>query len=332
MPHQLAPKAPPHRREYMESTLFNLQHESEAQFDKRAAAFMKFIPAERSILQQTAAALDDNTFQSTEFKQSSWMVHVQRGDFVRMEIDAAARDRTAAAYRDYDLSVIGNFNVTTGNLKMMEMIVRGEEGPLSAEQMKYGAEIATTGHDLARLGLEVQERVELNQREVHPKREQDEEGRISHPKHSKYGVDLSSDPGTIMRDSLDLPIMTGTSGSVSRMVLSHLHASRQQGVSSAAPGLTDDQSALAIKNLGFDFMRRGATARALMRLINANRQRSGSQPKTVSLDMVQTHTYPEVSAAVDLTLNESMGETAEEFRESSEEAARRLAAELARLE
>ena len=300
-PLDVGTKGSPRIQSYANDTLFNLKHDSTKQFVKRAVAFDTHLPAERRILSATNTALDSKKV-TPELKQSSWMTHVQRGAYAGMDIPTKQRDAIAASYRSPE--GFKHANVSKGAREAMAMMVRGEQGPLTREQSKHGAEIAVTGQVLGKrlgdLG-----RVALQKFRVDAVRKRDENGAISHQTKSPHGMDLSADPGTKMRDKLGLPVMSGTSGTSSDMALSHLYASIKQGVSPNAPGLKTKRATGAMTDLAFKYMRTGALPGAVAGGINRMRGTLGAAPKTVRPELVQTHSYPEVSAGVELSMKGS---------------------------
>lgn len=293
--------APQATQDYVNDTLFNIEHPSLAQMHARASAFEHYLPAEQAILNQTRAALEQKDSIQPAMQQSSWMAHVQRGAFANREADAAnlpLRESIAAQYRE---SNFPRARVSDGAREPVAMMVRGEHGPLSFEQSQHGAEIALSGQLLGK-HLNHPGRKELDAFRVDAQREPDENGKASHQTSSRHGMNLANDPGTQIRDRLQLPVMSGTSGTTSSMTLSHLHAAKQAGVEFAAPGLSREQAQTEMTDLAFHYLRKGAVPQAVGAGVNKKRQELGANPKQVPDEMVQTHSFPEVSSAVDLGL------------------------------
>lgn len=315
--------APQATERYVEDTLFNIEHPSLAQMHERASAFEHYLPAEQAILKQTGAALEQKDPIQPAMQQSSWMAHVQRGAFANREADAAnlpLRDSIATQYRE------GNFaraRVSDGAREPVAMMVSGERGPFSAEQSKHGAEIALSGQLLGK-HLNHPGRRELDEFRVDAVRETDENGKASHQTSSRHGMNLANDPGTQIRDRLQLPVMSGTSGTTSSMTLSHLHAARQAEVEFAAPGLSPAQAKTEMTDLAFHYLREGAVPQAVGAGVNKKRQELGANPKQVADELVQTHSYPEVSSAVDLGLQGKKKDDSAALLQSSEAAKTRL--------
>lgn len=280
-------------------SLFHLKHNSEKQRQSRAEAFENHLQAERKIIAATDIGLTNTSnVTSPEMMQSSWMAHVQRGGFSKMDNQQEERDKLAAQYRSNNVPFA---KVSPGAREAAAMMVRGEAGPFTREQSALGAELALTGH-LLRKKLTPETEKSLGEKVLEADRGIDEMGKKSHQTTSPGGMNLSPDFGTYLRDRLRLPVMSGTSGTTSRMVLSHLQESAKQGVSPMADGLNRKRGKMAVIDLAFHYMRKGALPQAVAEGINSNRENLGLPKKTVIEDRVQTHSYPEVAAAVDMAV------------------------------
>lgn len=318
------PDAGPVVEQYVEKTLFNIKHESLAHMHARAEAFVHYLPAEKAIVQQTDADLNRRDEISPAMQQSSWMAHVQRGAFADRDQPAETlklRDEIAQAYRSGE-----NFagaRVSGEATEMAAMMVRGEQGPFTFEQSRNGAEIALTGQLLSK-NLAMKERAALSAERVDAIRAKDESGKPSHQTRSQHGMDLSQDPGTQVRDKMGLPVMSGTSGTSSTLALSHLQAAQDQKVPHIAPGLTEAQANASMTDLAFHYMRQGALPHAVAGGVNALREKLGAAPKDVAPEAVQTHSWPEVSAAVELSIGGRSTDGPPTLAQSSAQAKTRL--------
>ncbi|WP_159665826.1 hypothetical protein [Andreprevotia sp. IGB-42] len=306
-------------RDYVSQNHMGLHHDSETQLHRRAAATQKYMPAEKAMLDDIGQKLDDG--HSAEMRQSSWMAHVQRGDLGSLALSDDARAHLAAEFRSGASKAVPK--TSEAAREAMAMAVQGQHGPLTLEQSRQGAEMASVSQILqskfikaemgpADLASQLQARKALRSERVEATRELDEHGKPSHQTRSEHGMNLANDVGTRMRDRVGLPVMSGTSGTSSEVVSSHRFAAQRQGVSMHAPGFGDDsghtpehnpgQTFEATTNLMFHQMRSGAVPQEVGRQINAQRARLGLPVKDVPDAHVQTHSYPEVRAGVALTL------------------------------
>jgi len=186
---------------------------------------------------------------------------------------------------------------------LVDMMVHGKSGPMTLEQSRLGIEATIVGHHV--LGKTPKyghdnPRMEAT-RPIDPLT-----GKPSHATTSRYGIDLSQDLGTQMRDEAGLPIMMGTSGSASDVVRSYRFTQAKLG---DAPSMDPVQHHQAIKELTFNWMRLGAPMSGVRSLISQhftqqNFQKISSPPEPAT----QTHSFPEIAAGVDLTLHGSSQE------------------------
>ena len=247
-------------------------------------------------------------------------------DFYHMNIGPLVRKQLAAEYcggtqAEVSVPIV---RVPPESTESMAMIVGGEAGPLTLEQSRYGAAIAVACQALAKKRLAMPDRAALADLRMKARRSNDTavSKKIS-------GVNLSRDPGTVLRDSLGLPVMTGSSCTAWDIILSHQHAVEKSGAQFYAPQLDDahwdmTQKKHLMTDLALTYMRKGALPQYVAGLLNDVRIQYGMQAKEVRQDLVQTHSYPEVSASVELALAGRMGYDEDALLLSSRQALQRL--------
>jgi 5'-nucleotidase len=298
-PYHISEADSPEVQSYINGTAFNMQHDTFETIKHRAQAFLHYLPAELNILAHTRGRLNDVNIVSPELAQSSWMVHLQRGYFNKLDISLENRERIAASYLKDETGATLN-GVPLPSLpspeaqRVMAMMILGEQGPVTREQAQIGAEITGGGQSLVWEVLQLTENAAPIDAWVKAIRKDN-----GHPNFSRHGVDISTDPGSRIMEALGLPVMTGTSGSASLSTLSHLTAAGVQGLDWAAPGLTPEQAEAVISRLVFEFLR-GPVAEVLR--ANISRQLGNPEKLGTDLNWVQTHSYPEVSASVEMSI------------------------------
>lgn len=290
----------PTQQTYITGTTMNIQHGKEVTLAQRADALKAWSATERQIALDARQNLTNP--KSEIFQQSSHMVHEQRGD-IKRALDAP----------DSSMNATNNLALVTGQKRqdgkreydeLMDMMAQGKEGPLTKEQSALGVQAAAAGHQVMRDVRQKLPRVDANRKGDGKK--------ATHPTTTATGVDLSKDLGTLARDQTGLMVMTGTSGTSSDVVNSHLSATRHNAGESdgqkrfAAEGLTDQQAKTAVKDMTMAWMRTGEFSDTMKGKIESTLTRDGKKliaDRTVDETTVQSHSYSEISTAVDLTLS-----------------------------
>lgn len=304
--------------DYLTKTHMNMQHGNMETLQKRAFAHQMWGGAENTILDNTREALSN--YDSPHFQLSSHMVHNER----RLLADRA--DHMRESMQDGADSALSKevTRMTTDRAQGMgpaydsltDMIVHGKRGPLTVEQSALGVEATIVGHHV----LDKTSKYAKDNPRMQATRPIDPlNNKPSHPTTSRYGMDLSQDPGTQLRESLGLPVMTGTSGSASDVVRSYNFTT--DALSQAMPDV-EFMSAKThrdvLQDLAFNWMRRGVPMENVRTLISKHQSENQFQKMTTPLPTAtQTHTYPEIAAGVDLTLD---GNTTENLRGSTHRA------------
>lgn len=304
--------------DYLTETHMNLQHGSFETFQRRATAHEHWKSTENAILDQTASDLRRPS--SANFQFSSHMVHSERrllhdraqemrakksesaDQELQKEVTRMTTTRAQGMGKDYDT--------------LTDMIIHGKQGPLTKEQSALGVEATIVGHHVMRktdlYGVD-NPRMEAT-RPTDPRT-----GKTSHATTSPFGIDLSQDPGTAERDKLGLPVMMGTSGSASDVTRSHRYT--MEALSKADPSIPSSdlsENRQPMKELVFHWMRRGAPMAGVRDLISKNQEAHGQKKISTPLPTAtQTHTYPEIAAGVDLTLD---GNSTHNLQRSTEQA------------
>ena len=303
--------------DYLTKTHMNMQHADMETLHKRAFAHQTWGGAENRILDTTRDALSN--YQSPQFQMSSHMVHNER----RLLADRA--DQMRESMQDGADAVLSKevTRMTTERAQgsgpaydsLTDMIVHGKRGPFTVEQSALGVEATIVGHHV----LDKTSKYGKDNPRMQATRPTESNGKPSHPTTSRYGMDLSQDPGTQLRESLGLPVMTGTSGSASDVIRSYNFTT--DALSKTLPD-TEFMSAKThrevLHDLTFNWMRRGVPMENVRTLISKHQSDNQFQKMTVPLPTAtQTHTYPEIVAGVDLTLD---GNTPENLRDSTHRA------------
>lgn len=299
--------------DYLQNTHMNMQHGNYGTLQQRADAYVYWKGAEQSILRQTRKDL--NNFSSPVFQMSAHMVHNER----RVLFDRARSSKTSSETLQQDLSkMTGDRSQGTGShyVSLMDMIINGKKGPLTVEQSALGVEATIVGHHVMNKTPKYSTpRMEAT-RPLDP-----ETNKPSHATTSRYGINLSNDEGTQLRDKLGLPVMMGTSGSASDVIRSYQWtaqylAQHEPNHTVVDPSPGDNRQAL--QQLTFNWMRESAPMSGVRGLIEKNfasnkfRKFSVPDPKAT-----QTHTFPEIAAGIDLTLD---GKSTKNLQQSTERA------------
>ena len=314
---------PPKVTKYVDETLQNVTYDSPEHVLLRTENFFSHTNAERAINAQARKAMSQPD--SSIARQSTQVAHLIRGIWAKADLDPSIREQL-------NQEILDRNNVPENSLSkgvsifekdLNAMFVRAEEGPLTFKQSQFGIEVA---YVLRALSKELKPHSNLlsmlydysSRVNVPPSRAG------THHFKDEHGVNLSKDLGSKVRDELGLPVMLGTSGSGSNAASAARFASDYHGVSLWADGLTEEQGRMALIDAVFHFMREQVVPVAMKPEYDAMRIRNGAKPKTVDPFMVFTHTYPEVSSAVEMTLNEENKKDELAMRRSSERARQRL--------
>tara|TARA_R110002073_G_scaffold8371_1_gene46185 strand:- start:34619 stop:44518 length:9900 start_codon:yes stop_codon:yes gene_type:complete len=294
----------PVEHSYITGTTMNIQHGDSATLAQRADAVANWGATERQIAMDARQALTDT--QSPTFQQSSHMVHEQRGDIKRaVDNPELKMDRTD------NLALVTVKRPQDGKqeyTELMDLMAQGKEGPLTKEQSALGVQAAAAGHQIMRETRAKDAgkkpiRVDAKREVV--------DGKTSHPTVTRTGVDLSKDAGTRARGRAGVPVMTGTSGTSSDVVSSHLAAVQRNGTETVesgfnARGLTEQQAKTAVKDMTMAWMRTGEFSQTMKGNIERKLQKDGDKlidGRSGDETTVQSHSYSEISTAVDLTLS-----------------------------
>jgi hypothetical protein len=310
-------------KHFLGSTLSNNRYESMEQLHLRAENLLNHLAAEKKMLEQTTAGLQDPN--SPVHRQATWMAHLERLNW-REGAPLAPNDRALRA-REIEAgqgfapgSPFEGLGLTEPIAKTLAIMLAVKQGPFTEQQALAGFELAGLGGVLGyRLGI--QERMHFaGEHGVYPERKD------THPTRTPDGLDLSDDLGTQLRDEYHLPVMTGTSGTASDATQSAKFASTYAGVSWAAPGLSLEQARQAISDLGLHHFRGEGSAVASHIAGGMNRLRAAVDLRPMHLDALHvfTHSYPEVDAAVRLTLRGQPGFDEQAMREVTQASAQRL--------
>lgn len=240
--------------------------------------------------------------QSLEFHQ---MIHSKRGKLAERahkldaEVTKMTKTRAQGSGSAYE--------------SLTDMLIHGKQGPLTMEQSALGVESTIVGHHVLD---KTSQYSEDNPRMQAIRAKDPETGRTSSAVNSQYGVDLSPDKGTALRDKLGLPVMMGTSGSSSDVVRSYKHTVEQiRKQDSGGAFMSLEEHHQPLKALTFNWMRAGAPAENVGKMISTNQTKHGQLKFTKPpSSATQTHTYPEIAAGIDLTLK---GNTSENLRQST---------------
>ena len=326
LPYQIGPESPPSVKEFLQITLSNNRYVSREHLQSRAENYLKYRRAEGEILRATTEGLEEPD--SAVFRQSAWMGHLERGLWQTEEL-CGGNDREQLG--NEALGVVeplpgSPFHGARG-LKLSEnarspfsMMLRGAAGPFTQQEARTGFEVAQTGQVLAgRLNIDERMAFRENNRV-------DAQRNGTHSTRTPTGMDLSKDPGTIMRDKAGLPVMSGTSGSSSDAVIATRFAAERFKTSWAAPGLNEAEGRKAITDLSHHYFRAedSSPPQSVASGINKIRDEAGLAKKEVNTLDIFTHSYPEIHAGVALTLAGVPGTDEKAMDEATQEAARLL--------
>jgi len=319
-------KTPENIKKFLTMALSNNAYDSFEHLEQRANAFLRYIGVEEKILDKTATDLQSPS--TDVHKQSAWMAHLERGlwanesnfgelDRMKLGAQAAGLEEPTEGYHFHGARALNLSDVGRSGFGMM---LRGEQGPFTLEQAQYGFEYAQTGEVLAGK-LKLEDRVQFRaENRVYAKRSG------THYTKTESGLDLSADTGTKVRDSMGLPVMSGTSGSSSDAVIAIKFAAQRANVSWAAPGVDEAKVAETIARLSLHYFRGKSAGTSIsgMEGMNSLRSQMGISPKFVDEKYVFSHSYPEIYAGVKLTLDGAKHDDVDAFEKSSQEAADHL--------
>ena len=291
-------------RSYLTDTHMNIQHGDMDTVVRRAGAHNFWQDTENRIIGDTRTELRDHN--SAVFQMSSHMVHNERwvmGERART-LRTTHADTAGATLGQEVTRMTTSRSQGSGQAyaDMVDMMVHGKQGPMTFEQSRLGVEATIVGHHV----LDKTPQYGPQNPRMQATRPNDPEtGRPSHPTTSRHGIDLSLDPGTRLRDALGLPVMTGTSGSASDVIRSYRHTSDAlQQAMPHAPTMDPSANRQALKELTFNWMRRGKPMETVRSMISDNFQANNFQKISAPpAPATQTHSFPEIAAGVDLTLD-----------------------------
>jgi hypothetical protein len=310
-------------KHFLGSTLSNNRYESIEQLQLRAENVLHHFEAEQKILEQTKAGLEDP--HSAVYQQATWMAHLERLNWKEAApLGPDDREHWARAIepgqgyaRD---SPLRGLRMAEPIAQTLSMMMKGQEGPLTESQ-------SLAGFELAQLGTVIASRLRIEERKNYRQQARvDADRQGTSMLTTRDGMDLSKDLGTQLRDEYCLPVMTGTSGSSSDAALSTKFASMKAGVPWAAPGLDEEQAQRAASDLGLQYFRddRSAPAHVTAAVVNHLRAAAHLPPMHVVAQRVFTHSYPEIDAAVRLTLQGQSGWDEQAMRAATLASAQRL--------
>ncbi|RMS19061.1 type III secretion system effector avirulence protein AvrA [Pseudomonas savastanoi] len=289
--------------DFLSRSLSNNAYRSERHLRKRAIAYLNHISAEKEIISNACFAMKDvNSF---AHKQSEWLCHLERSLW---------RDEPALQF--HDRQQLGNevlglkkpddqspyfkpraWKISDEAASAFAMMLKGESGPFTQDQVKVGFEICQEGELLAGR-LNIQPRMAFRLKNRH-----DANRSGTHSVKSLSGLDLSADVGTDIREFFQVPVMSGTSGTSSDVVIAARYAAMHSGLQWSAPVLTIDQAKHALIDLSMDFFRRNGPAVVMALRMNSLRKNQGLPYKEVDRYEVFTHSYAEIHGAISLTID-----------------------------
>jgi hypothetical protein len=116
------------------------------------------------------------------------------------------------------------------------------------------------------------------------------------------GADLSTDMVSLMADEMELPVHLGNSASASS-IASMLMVMANDLDGRFPKGISDNEGAIALSDLSFHYMRRGATPAGLRKRLEVLEQESGyKERRSIPDEYVLTHSYSEVFAGTYMTI------------------------------
>lgn len=323
-------QTPTEVREFVERTQQHANYPSVEVLHRRAKAFLGHERAERAISQSVSASMADPD--SVQVQQAAHLMHATRGMWSQSGIDSTTRDRMAAQVEqgaaDGPLGpkVVSELNKVSN--PMLGMFIRGQEGPLSIEDLRLMPDVAYATGVLARHSIEVQRQSPL----LAAMNQFSQERRVASVRDGRHfatdsGSDLRRDVGTAVRDELGLPVMYGTAGSASDMASTAHYAAAHFGLPFAAPGVAHGAAVTATVDVIFDMMRNTIVPHAMEGRYAALWARHGGQADAFVDPLMRfSHSYPEIGQAVRMSLNGDSAMDVEAVRRVAELDAQRLRA------
>jgi hypothetical protein len=296
---------------FVKDTLQNSNYENTSSLERRAKNFFKHIESEMAIGLGVEKDLERDDSPASQL--SSHMVHLVRGLWAHSQSDPAFREQLhkelLAPSNDPDnvlLAGEGKGGLYLGMKKLHAMLVNKEQGPLTREDARQGAEAAfgvkalaeaLKGHEPMLADVDaytVQHRVGSN-RVV--------DGTKTHHFTSLHGTDLRNDLGTRVRDELGVPVMLGTSGGASDVASTLRFAAQAQNQPMWPSGMSAKEGREALMGVVFHLMRNQVTDNAQAFYDKMRGDLHGLPPKHVEPALIFSHSYPEVVSGVEMTLN-----------------------------
>ena len=295
----------------MSQSLSNTRYDSVKQLQRRAEVYLEYIEAEKTLIKAAEVALQDPASQLVQ--QSGWMIHLERALWNSESAESALEDmdrqqlgdkvlETATVLEGTPYFRVGRRKLSSPASSVFAMVLKGEAGPLTAEQ-------STTGFDVAQEGQLVAGRLNIAARKAWRDANRHPANRSQTHVRTVGGLDLSRDAGTQVRDELGVPVMTGTSGSSSDAALATKFGAQQAQASWAAPGLTEEEAKTAMTDLALYYFRSKTTSTStsppvlLAEDMNLARGELGLPAKEVEVAQVFTHSYAEIHAGTSLTID-----------------------------
>ncbi|AZF23021.1 hypothetical protein [Pseudomonas sp. R3-52-08] len=296
---------------FINDTLQNVNYESKENLERRAKNFFKNIEAEMAV--DLGVEKDLLREDSPATRLSSHMVHLIRGLWAESTTNPAFREQLhkelLAPDNDPDNVFLAGKD-HPGTLMRMKslhaMLVNAEQGPLTHEQAREGAEV-TFGIKILGETLKKHDpllaNIDANASQGRVSANRLVDGKKTNHFDDLHGTDLRNDLGTQVRDALGASVMLGTSGSASDVASTLRYAARSQGQSMWPQGMTETQGREGLTGLMFNLMRNKIADTAQGFYDEMRHDLHGLPPKHVEPSMIFSHSYPEVVSGVEMTLN-----------------------------
>ncbi|MCC8556297.1 hypothetical protein [Xanthomonas hortorum] len=289
--------------DFLSQSLSNNAYYSEHHLRERAQAYTSNIAAEKVLIANATCAMRD--INSFAHKQAEWLCHLERSLW-KYEPALECRDRNKLGDEVLGLEKPGkdspyaksrSWKLSDQAASAFSMILKGQSGPFTSQQVKTGFELSQEGQLLAG-------RLNIQPRKSYRKKNRHDANRSgTHSTKTLSGMDLSMDLGTSIRDAAQVPVMSGTSGSSSDVVIAARYAAMELGVQWSAPELTTDQAKDALIDLSLDFFRQQGPTVVMAMQMNAIREKQGLPTKDVEKSQVFTHSYAEIHSGILLTVD-----------------------------
>ncbi|APP82161.1 AvrBs1/Avra family type III secretion system effector [Xanthomonas hortorum] len=289
--------------DFLSQSLSNNAYRSEKHLRRRAFAYINHINAENKLISNACLAMKDVS--SFAHKQSEWLCHLERSSW-KDEPALQRRDRQQLGDEILGLKQPDAqspyakpraWRISDQAASAFAMMLKGELGPFTKEQVKTGFELCQEGELLAGR-LKIQARMAFRLKNRH-----DANRSGTHSVKSTSGMHLSNDVGTQIREFFQIPVMSGTSGTSSDVVIAARYAAMHSGLQWSAPELTVDQAKDALIDLSLDFFRQNSPAIVMALRMNSVRKNQGLPHKEVDRYQVFTHSYAEIHGAISLTID-----------------------------